>query len=107
MIVDEEVYLKHFGVKGMRWGQRKSTSSNTDSKDKSHKNLKRGAAVIAIGAAAAAVMIAKNGNAKMSDLKKVDPMPFKVSGKNFKIEAATGEALDTAVKAILENRRGR
>jgi hypothetical protein len=26
MIIDEEVYLEHFGVKGMRWGQRRSRS---------------------------------------------------------------------------------
>lgn len=29
MIVDEEVYLEHFGVKGMRWGVRKNTDTKS------------------------------------------------------------------------------
>lgn len=29
MIIDEEVYLEHFGVKGMRWGVRKTTDTKS------------------------------------------------------------------------------
>lgn len=56
--------LEHFGVKGMRWGVRRNSSSSGDS----HANLKRnvkiagGVAAGVAGAAAAAYLLNKHGS---------------------------------------------
>jgi hypothetical protein len=52
-----EAYLEHFGVKGMKWGQRKSGTSS-----KRSKALKiGGAAAVAAGAAVAVTVLARGG----------------------------------------------
>lgn len=75
MIIEEDVleYLEHFGVKGMRWGVRKSGS---DQKTE-HSNKKRNAAivlgsVVAVTAIAAGALYAKKHmGASTKDISKV------------------------------------
>ncbi len=84
MIIDEEVYLAHYGKKGMRWGVRKSGSLKTKKKpltarEKRVKNLKRkqaaGKAVSAVVTAAyvatfiGSVFSSPTTNKKYSDIK--------------------------------------
>lgn len=64
MIVEEEVYLEHFGVKGMKWGVRKERNSNSSS---AGQKIKRGAAytatALAIGGTLS-VLVVRNKNLK-------------------------------------------
>lgn len=58
MIIDDEVYLEHYGKKGMRWGQRK-VSGGARSTGKFLKKHKKGVAIsgtvlVAAGASFAA-----------------------------------------------------
>ncbi len=39
MVIDEDVYLEHYGVKGQKWGVRKSKSSNTKTTKPKKKSL--------------------------------------------------------------------
>lgn len=58
MIIDEEVYLEHFGVKGMHWGVRKDrtkSGSGYIKKKKDWGNEKRAAAILGSVAAAGAI----------------------------------------------------
>lgn len=69
MIVDEEVYLEHFGVKGMRWGVRKNNKTDdnqNDNKSNRNRNIKV-AATIAIGALFVSGFLIKNGKTKVHD----------------------------------------
>lgn len=57
MIISEDVYLEHFGVKGMKWGRRKSRTSESTNQSlapkKKHKAAKRiGIAALTYGALA-------------------------------------------------------
>lgn len=82
MIIDEEPYLEHFGVKGMKWGQRKTretgnsqkrTTGDTQSSEPQKKGLSSNQKkALAGGAAAGAVvaaLIAKHANTKVKDMK--------------------------------------
>lgn len=77
--IDQEVdiFLEHFGAKGMKWGSRKPKSARTETQ-KSHakrnRNLKIGGAVLGSAAIAASVLyFRKRGGAhakiKLSSLK--------------------------------------
>lgn len=50
MIIDEEAYLAHHGVKGMKWGfRRKNSEEKGSSTPKDHRKLKVAAAILAAG----------------------------------------------------------
>ena len=71
MIIDEEDYLEHFGVQGMKWGVRKDSSNidkQTQPKDdsKRNRNIKMVSSV-AIGAVIVSKIIAKKGKTKIHD----------------------------------------
>lgn len=89
MIVEETVYLEHYGVKGMRWGVRRS-GPNSDDPQKSNRkrNLALGAGVVA-GSAMTAYIIKRNSGVKVSS----------VSNKN------TTKVGSDIAKKILEQRR--
>lgn len=79
MIINEEVYLEHFGVKGMKWGVRREkseTQSNTDQtpkKDNSSRNKKIAAGVaVAAGAIAVAAILKRSGGV---DIKSLSELP--------------------------------
>lgn len=75
MIVDEDVYLEHFGVKGMKWGVRRekqetqTTGNEALKKDNSSRNRKfaAGVAVVA-GTVAVAAILNRRGGIKVSSL---------------------------------------
>lgn len=74
MILDEEVYLEHFGVKGMKWGVRKNPYSGMklyrdgvrdprrDKKKKIVRNVAIAAGVTAAGGLAVAAFLKKRGS---------------------------------------------
>lgn len=130
MSITDEIYIEHFGVRGMRWGVRGAQArlesaqekadkavakadkavANADKRqqglDKAVKNERRnkilrrvGAAAI-VGAAATGVILTKRGNTSIKSVPKIDPMPFKVFAKNYRIESATQEAIDITLKVI-------
>lgn len=68
MIIDEEVYLEHFGKKGMKWGVRKDSSS--DSKRVSNKKKAVAVGVLVVGAAFTIAVLKKNGNTPISSIPK-------------------------------------
>lgn len=41
MIIDEDAYLEHFGVRGMRWGVRRKSSLNLEQQEKVNRNRKK------------------------------------------------------------------
>lgn len=49
MIVDEEDFLEHYGVKGMRWGRRKSSSNTGRDRKKTHKGAMIAVGLLAVG----------------------------------------------------------
>jgi hypothetical protein len=55
MIISEDAYLEHHGVKGMKWGQRKKRETRAGSFSSLSKSDKRKAVAIAGGVSAAAV----------------------------------------------------
>jgi len=62
-------FLEHFGVKGMKWGQRKSRSS--DGTQKQGMSTKKKVAIgvgVAVGAAAVTMLLKSRGSVKMSSL---------------------------------------
>ena len=77
MIIDEEAYIEHFGVKGMRWGVRKDRSSG-DVMDKRPMDKKEvakkiaiglGVLTVAVGAAYAGKTLSQNGSLRLRDIK--------------------------------------
>lgn len=82
MIVDEEVYLEHFGVKGMHWGQRKVKDSGDTpkkaltKKEQAERNLhrarviKRSAAALAVGGVATLIILHRTKEIKVTNLRK-------------------------------------
>lgn len=67
MIVDEEEFLDHHGIKGMKWGVRKEGSSGKTDHSKRNKRIAIGVGVV--GAAAATALLARHGHLKMSQAK--------------------------------------
>ncbi len=57
MIIEEDIYLEHFGVKGMQWGVRRNRSSGSSSKSSSS-SRKKLAVKVAIGTIAVAGILA-------------------------------------------------
>lgn len=66
MTTDVDTHLSHYGIKGMRWGQRKSQDSG-ESKTKRVAKVSAGVAVAA-GAGYALYLINKSGSTKMSSI---------------------------------------
>lgn len=73
MEVDEEVYLAHYGVKGMRWGVRREQQAIDNSTPK--QNRRRGYRNLALGIAAGAAsglaigaILKRSGGIKVSSL---------------------------------------
>lgn len=56
----EAVYLAHFGVRGMHWGQRKATSSGSEKKRKLTPEQKK--RIVMLGAASVAATLYATGN---------------------------------------------
>lgn len=75
-----EEFLEHFGVKGMRWGSRKTTNSGGKTvaqKQKRQKQIKVGLAVggtaaLAAGAFAARSMLRQYGGTKLTSVSTKD-----------------------------------
>lgn len=67
-----DVFLEHFGAKGMKWGVRKAQVKQTFSKSNPHaKRNKRIAAGVAItGAAIVGIIVARKSGVRMSSLKR-------------------------------------
>lgn len=71
MIIDEDVYLEHHGVKGMKWGVRKNRNSTPKQPWSTKKKVGVGLGVAAVVAGtAAAIFISKNGNLPFSSISK-------------------------------------
>lgn len=82
MIVDEETYLEHFGVKGMRWGRRKAKGSTGNPKKPLTKQeqaerdihrarvIKGSAAAVVVGGVATAIILHRAGEIKVTNLRK-------------------------------------
>lgn len=76
MIVEENVYLEHFGTKGMRWGVRKHRDEAERAarfSDKTKRNLKIGAGVataaaLTVGTVYATRYVGANGGRLMSQI---------------------------------------
>ncbi len=70
-----EEALAHFGVKGMRWGVRNTTSSTSPSEPKKRMSTKKkvaiGVSVLAVGTAATVAVLAKHGNLPISDISRI------------------------------------
>lgn len=125
MIVDEQIYLEHFGTKGMKWGVRRQQKRAAKTEVKEAKNevalakehlktargvrkeqrrasLKRaapfaaGVAVVA-GAAATTVVLSNSGATPMKTL---SSMSFTAQGKDWVTQASSGEALDVAMATL-------
>lgn len=78
MIIDEEDYVAHFGVKGMKWGQRKSTKTKKpprpDSFAAQSPEIQKkivatigGTVVFGSGLAATAIILRRKGHIKWLD----------------------------------------
>lgn len=84
----EEAYLEHFGVKGMKWGVRKSKDSSDDSKDTviriTHKQKVN--ALTAVGAVTAVALLHKTGGLSplLAGSSKIAAEGAKVSGRILK-----------------------
>jgi hypothetical protein len=100
MIVDEDVYLEHFGIKGMRWGVRndedgaKSESRFSDRQKKAAVILGSAAVVTAIGVGA--IYAKKHFGVKVSDIPKSAE-----STKKF------AEAMSTNPTSIVHSAKGK
>ena len=73
MIIDEDVYLEHFGVKGMRWGVRNQKRGGTKEQRRAGnkkfvRNLAIGVGVGAVGGVAVAAIINRNRNLKIRQI---------------------------------------
>lgn len=69
MIIQEDVYLEHFGVKGMHWGSRKARTSEPRKGFSGKQKAAIGAAgVVAVTAGALAInhVLAKHGAEKLA-----------------------------------------
>lgn len=93
--------LEHFGVRGMRWGVRRSRSS---SGGKSHKkrNIAIGVGVLAVGAATAGVVLSSRGSTPITSVARA---PFSAAGKNWAIKANDGHTFEVLVANLA--RQGR
>lgn len=66
----EAVHLAHFGVKGMKWGSRKSRSANASKQKMSTgKKVAIGLGVAAVGAAAVTLALTRTGNTRLGALR--------------------------------------
>ncbi len=95
MIIDEDIYLEHFGVKGMRWGVQNSTKKSgkerrasnrafnkknmakrtpkKQMKKRTHTFIERNPAVVAVGALLAASIISngiRDGNTSIRNARR-------------------------------------
>jgi len=63
MIIDEDVYLEHFGTKGMHWGVRKKPERTKEEKATRNKKIAliAGTGALAAGAIATAVILKRKG----------------------------------------------
>jgi hypothetical protein len=81
MIIDERLYLEHFGVKGMRWGVRNKRPSGSSSpksgepdaakaerRKEQAKKIAVGLGAAGIGVATAAMLVRHNKNKKMAEV---------------------------------------
>lgn len=107
MIVEEEVYLEHYGKQGMRWGVRTAKTVGRGTKSAA-KSVGRGAkktvkfakehpkltASVVAGAGAAAIILSKKGKTKVNS---PTAYPFKASGKGWVTEARDGKTFDTLI----------
>ena len=101
-----EDVIEHFGVKGMKWGVRNNASSgsNGPKKDNSARNKKiAGAVLIGTGVVIAGVILKRNSNIKLSQMKSLS----KSSSDFKKIDAgfqATIKKFDSArVNSVRKN----
>ncbi len=79
MVTDHEVddFLEHFGVRGMKWGRRKSRAGSSSPRSEAQrqeasanrkKNVKIAVGSAAVGAAVAAAFMAKHGKVRLKEL---------------------------------------
>ncbi len=72
MVIDEDIYLEHFGVKGMQWGVRKSNTSSsgkTSSDNKTSKKKRAAQIAVVTGVVVAGAIIAHRSGFRMSSLR--------------------------------------
>lgn len=84
MIIEEEAYLEHFGVKGMHWGHRKAKDSGDappkplTRKERIERNQRRAkvvkgaAAAAVVGGVATAIILHNVGETRVSNLRKAN-----------------------------------
>ncbi len=90
MIVEEDIYLEHFGVKGMHWGVRNQRRGGTPEQRRAGnrkfaRNLAIGAGVGVAGGLAVAAMLKHKGLLPFS---KTSPR-FVASGKDFIVNSSS------------------
>ncbi|MBA2727658.1 MAG: hypothetical protein H0U49_05745 [Parachlamydiaceae bacterium] len=95
MVIDEDIYLEHFGVKGMQWGVRKAVSGSVSTGKAIGRGTKRTVkyvnrnkktvAKVAAGAAFAAALLAGGNKVRNS---RIPP----ISSAKFAKTAAVGKS---------------
>lgn len=69
-----DVFLAHYGVKGMKWGHRKQRDRSDDSGPSTKKKIAVGVGVtVGIGAAVAVALLARNSGMKASQVPTMSP----------------------------------
>lgn len=103
MIIDEDAYIEHFGVKGMRWGVRKENkSSSSTTKIKEEKPNRNKKAAIILGSVAASAAIA----AGAIYVKKRMNVSVKETAKASETAKTFSKALADEPVGILHSSRG-
>lgn len=76
-MTETDIFLEHFGVRGMKWGRRKERNSSVDSKGMSTKTKAAIGVAGVAGAATLAYFLNKKFKVKVSDI----PIPSQTSRK--------------------------
>lgn len=112
MTTDQEVdiFLEHFGKKGMKWGVRKTKATFGSKNPNQKRNLKRAGAVAAVGAVGVGALFAKSyfskaGTNRLPKVSQLKPSNyyFQSFGPKGSIQAGrhvTTETLNMLVKNL-------
>lgn len=86
-----EEFLSHYGVKGMRWGVRKTKKSEESSRSTRNKKILKTSAITAVaaGSAFAAYQINKSGKKKVGSVSKA----YDVNEMNAKLKRLFDEGI--------------
>lgn len=112
--ISTEEFLSHYGVKGMKWGQRRArrkervANMSPEARKNRRKKIAKGvAAGAAVGAAAVGVRFVTKKMALKGNVKVTDPpfLGFRVKGKDWLVESMDAKAFEMGVSAIKNQTR--